>query len=162
MAWVLHEANERLDAMGIKETKPATLSVALPILQGAADEDREELVDLWARLLACAMDPAEKNGVRHSFIAAVKEMDPPDARIMHYIYGEKVTRIRHGGGGSKMDTSMELISLELGKRQDDVVVSIEHLGALGFLSTAPTDKNIWFPNSKMKEFMRACYPELGL
>jgi hypothetical protein len=156
------EAQARLATMGIKETKPATLSIALPILQGAADEDREELVDLWARLLASAMD-ATKNNVRYSFISAVREMDPPDAKIMHYLYSETVTRIRRGGGGdSKMDTSVNLISRELGDRSDDVEVSIEHLEGLGFLSTAPTDKNIWFPNAKFREFMRACYPELGV
>jgi hypothetical protein len=88
-------------------------------------------------------------------------MDPPDARIMHHLSGEKVTRIRRGGGGSKTDTSVELTAKELGERQDDVEVSVEHLEVLGFLGTGPNDKNIWFPNAKMRVFMRACYPEPG-
>lgn len=159
---ILYKTRERLAAIGNKETKPAPLSVALPILQGAADEDREELVDLWTRLLASAMDPATRNNVRQAFIAAVREMDPPDAKIMHHLYVEQVTRIRRGGGGDRKDTSTENISNILGDRRDDVELSIEHLEGLGFLSTLPNnDKNMWFPNAKLREFMRACYPELG-
>jgi hypothetical protein len=161
MAKMMCEAKARLAIMGIEDTKPATLSVALPILEGAADEDREELVDLWARLLASAMD-ATKNNVRYSFISAVKEMDPPDAKIVHYLYSEKVGRVRRSGGGdNKTDTSVDLISRGLRYRNDYVEVSIERLEALEFLSTALNDKNIWFPNAKLREFMRACYPELG-
>jgi hypothetical protein len=55
---------------------------------------------------------------------------------------------------------MEFLSNELGYRQTDVIVSVKNLEALGFLDTAPNDKNIWFPSAKLKEFMRACYPEL--
>ena len=56
------------------------------------------------------------------------EMDPLDAKIMHHLYSEKVGRIRRGGGGdSKKDTSVDLISRELGNRNDDVEVTIEHL-----------------------------------
>src|SRR5690349_10723286 len=36
--------------------KPA-LSVSLPLLEAARDEDREELLELWAALLAAACDP---------------------------------------------------------------------------------------------------------
>ena len=149
----------RLDEWGVKEPMHASLSVALPILQGAADEDREELVDLFARLLANAMNP-KLNNVRQSFIDAVNNMDPPDAKIMHHMFSEKVTRIRRGGGGeSGRDTSVALISKQLDNRYDDTEVSIEHLEGLGFLTTAPTDKNIWFLSAKLREFMRACYPE---
>jgi hypothetical protein len=165
---MLYEARARFADMGKKETQPAPLSLALPILQGAADEEREELVDLWARLLASAMDPATRNSVRHTFIAAVKEMDPPDAKIMHHIYCQKVMRIRIGGRASDSDSdsekgqSIEIISQSLGYRRDDVLVSVEHLEALRFLNTAPNDRdrNIWFPSAKLREFMLTCYPEL--
>ena len=160
MARLLHEVEQRLKEMDIKETKPATLSVALPILEAGADEDRDDLVDLWARLFATAMDPVTRNSVRQSYIASIKQMDPTDARIMYYLYSGSVGRIRRGGGGNKKDTSFEFMSAELGFRQDDVEVSVEHLMSLGFLSTAVNDKNVWFPNAKLREFMRACYPEL--
>jgi hypothetical protein len=46
IAGMLYQAQERLAVLGMGATTPAPLSLALPILQGAADEDREELVDL--------------------------------------------------------------------------------------------------------------------
>ena len=61
-----------------------------------------------------------------------------------------------------MDTSVHSISRELRDyRQDDVEVSMEHLEELGFLSILPdNDRKIWFPNATLREFMRACYPEV--
>src|ERR1051325_3003634 len=82
MARMMHEAKARLIERAVEDPQPASLSVAIPILEGAADEDRNELVDLWARLLANAMDP-RLNKVRYEFIDAVKKMDPPDALVLH-------------------------------------------------------------------------------
>lgn len=74
-----------------------------------------------------------------------------------------MTRISRGGqGANKKDTSVEFISRELGDRNDNVEASIDHLEELGFLSYPPNnDKNMWSTNAKLREFMRACYPELG-
>jgi hypothetical protein len=162
IARMLYEARARLVDMGKIETQPAPLSLALPILQGAADEDREELVDLWARLFASAMDPATRNNVRRAFIAAVKEMDPSDARVLQYIYSHEVTCIRKVGGDNIRDVNMEFISERLGNRRDDVAVSVAHLLKLGFLvTTLDRVEDIWYTSAELKEFMLACYPELG-
>jgi hypothetical protein len=57
---------------------------ATELLTAAQDESRETLAELWARLLANAMDP-NMNNVRQSFIDAVKKMDPPDAVVLRCI-----------------------------------------------------------------------------
>jgi hypothetical protein len=93
IARLLSEARERLAARGIEQPKPASLSVALPILRSGADEDREVLVDLWARLLANAMDPSLSN-VRQQFISAVQGMDPPDAAVLNFLREGGVCRGR--------------------------------------------------------------------
>jgi hypothetical protein len=144
----------------VQEFVELSPNLATALIGGAQDESREELMELWARLLANAMDPNLSN-VRQSFIEAVKKMDPPDGKLLHYIYNERVVRVRPGDGGNKTDTSVEFISRELCVRYDDVVVSIDNLKALGFFTIPQSgDQNIWFPSSKFKEFMRACYPEL--
>jgi hypothetical protein len=89
-------ARGRLADWHVAEPRPASLSIALPILQGAADEDREDLVDLWARLFGNAMDP-NMNTVRQSFIDAVKRMDPLDVVVLRYIYKETIEIITAGG-----------------------------------------------------------------
>ena len=77
---------EHLKRRGQKEPfeKP-TPALALPLISAAIDEDREELKDLWARLLASAMQPGRKNRVRQSFIATLKELDPLDALCLRAI-----------------------------------------------------------------------------
>jgi hypothetical protein len=134
--------------------------MAAALIAGAQEESREELAELWARLLANAMDP-NMNSVRHSFIEAVRKMDTADAKIMHYLYSEKITRVKPAGDAvSNKDTTVEMISRRLEDRDDDVLVSIINLEDMGFLDTSTNDKNLWFPSAKLREFMRACYPEL--
>ncbi|SNT09870.1 protein of unknown function [Tardiphaga sp. OK246] len=56
--------------------------IALPLIEAAQGEPREELQDLYARLLANAMDPASADNVRPEFIQTVKELQPIDLRIL--------------------------------------------------------------------------------
>jgi hypothetical protein len=49
------------------------------------------------------MNPATRNHVRHVFIAAVKDMDPTDAKVLQHLYSNNVTRIRRGGGPGDAD-----------------------------------------------------------
>lgn len=141
---------------------PAPLSVALPILQGAADEDRDDLVDLWARLLANAMDPT-LNNVRYSFIEAVKEMDPPDAIIMRYAYQDNIENIHTGElNNPPINSAGHLnIAQAAGCNADEVEVSLRHLEKLRFFDVFPGGNIIWRTNATWREFMRACYPEIN-
>jgi hypothetical protein len=67
---------------GVKNPQPVSPALAIPLLRAAYDENRCELQDLWARLLAAAMDPSRAASVRQSFIAAVAQLDPLDARVL--------------------------------------------------------------------------------
>jgi hypothetical protein len=62
------------------------LEICSPILEAAADEENDELQDLWSRLLAAAMDPNRRDAMRQSFIATVKRMDPIDALVLKAIH----------------------------------------------------------------------------
>jgi Abortive infection alpha len=121
------------------------------------DESREELAELWARLLANAMDP-NLNNVRHSFIEAVKKMDPMDAVVLQYVYVNQIASVRYGDlkpGTSTVGTLN--ISQSIGKREDEAQVLIRHLEALSFFDMQPSGG--WLANAINREFMRACYPE---
>jgi hypothetical protein len=130
---------------------------ATELLSAAQDESRDELAELWARLLANAMDP-NLNNVRHSFIEAVKKMDPMDAVVLQYIYANQIASVRYGDLKSGTNTVGTLnISQSIGKREDEVQVSVRHLEALSFFDTQPSGG--WLVNAINREFMRACYPE---
>jgi hypothetical protein len=150
-----------IDRGVVAELIPPSLSVVLPILQGAADEDREELIDLWARLLANAMDP-KLNNVRQWFIDAVKKMDPMDAVVLQDIYKGGFAVVRRGVQAQEINqtTGIENIARRIQRRGDDVEVSIRHLEMLSFFDTTPDIKHNWFINPTSREFERACYPEM--
>lgn len=106
--------------------------------------------------------------MRHEFIAAVNEMDPLDAGIMHYIHSAKLGRIRTDGHADLVmfqnvtEANVEYISQQLGYRNDDVELSVEHLVSLGFLVSGPIiERNVWLSGPKLREFMLGCYPELS-
>lgn len=151
------EARQRLADWSVEEPIPASLSVALPLLQGAADEDRDELVDLWARLLANAMDP-NKNTVRYSFIEIVKQMDVPDALVVRWMHKKNphyISLSNHEDDTNKVYGHV-LLAREISRSNDEVELSVMHLVSLGLLDAqgGPLGHRV---NVRCREFMRACY-----
>jgi hypothetical protein len=167
---LFEKARQRLGDRNGQDPIAASLSIALPILRGAADEDREELVDLWARLLANAMDP-HLNSVRQSFIEAVKRMDPVDAVVLRHLHEARIDFV-YSSSATGLDSTLARgtaynISCAINHRSDEVEVSIRHLKDLSFLdeqsSIEGEDDNQfkhtwWSINVICREFLRACYP----
>ena len=54
----------------------------VPLIGAAQDDDREEIQELWARLLASALDPSRRMRVRKSFVDTLKGFDPIDALVL--------------------------------------------------------------------------------
>jgi hypothetical protein len=99
-------------------------SLAVPLIEAAIDESREELAQLWAKLLAAASDPARKNRVRLSFIATLKQMDPLDARILEALYAN------HPGGFPPNLIGRDVLAKQLDVSPDEVLVSFRNLERL--------------------------------
>ena len=70
----------------LEQTEPMSPSVALPLLHAAQDETREQLREMWARMLANGMDSSRSASVRQSIIATVKGLDPLDAVILQMAF----------------------------------------------------------------------------
>ena len=117
-------------------------------------------MELWARLLANAMDPA-LNNVRHSFIEVVKKMDPMDAVVLRCIYASNVAVVRRGHASNPVNqtTGVQNIAAEIGRRNDEVEVSLRHLENLLFFDEMPGNQG-WYVNATSREFLRTCYPEV--
>ena len=78
---------EILKERGISDrTQPLSPSIAIPLLHAAQDETRDELRELWARMLANGMDPKKSGAVRQSVIATVRVLDPLDAVVLERAY----------------------------------------------------------------------------
>lgn len=141
------KASKRLADDGIVQ-EPASPALALPLFDAAKDETREELVSLWADLLAAAMDPKRANGVRQSHIEAIRKMDPPDALILKAIPPEN----------QSYSTSVpNYFSKILGISADDAEVSLLHLAELGFIrdmQTRPSEPIVSFSRPLLTVFGR--------
>jgi Abortive infection alpha len=106
-AW-LHEQHNRIKdrfrrcteqitrGRNLEEAIELSPNVAKALIAGAQEETREELMELWARLLANAMDP-NLNSVRPLFVDAVKRTDPLDAIVLRYIHENKIATVIAGG-----------------------------------------------------------------
>jgi hypothetical protein len=92
MLW--RETRERLRDRGVVDPEPPSLKYAIPILEAAADEENEELEDLWSCLLAAAMDASRPDGMRQLFIQVVKQLDPMDAILADRLAAAKSLNFR--------------------------------------------------------------------
>jgi hypothetical protein len=66
--------------------------MTLSVLEEASYEDDPKIHELWAGLLATAMDPASANKPRRVFISILRSMDPTDVTILRFL----VSRYQQG------------------------------------------------------------------
>jgi hypothetical protein len=120
-ARIAQEARERLRARGI-EPEPPSISILLPIVVASADESRDELVDVWASLLAAAADPGRAKSFRLAFIEAAKKFDPLDAAVLQGIGATP--------GGAVTPGMRNSLAEQLHASRDEFDVSIANLTKL--------------------------------
>jgi hypothetical protein len=116
---MLQKAKERLEARHAKVQEPASLSISLPLLTAAADESRDELQDIWARLMAAAADPSRAGCFRLAFIEAAKKLDPLDAAVLRA--GQAINR------AINRTPDYNLLASQLNVSPDEIEVSIQNL-----------------------------------
>jgi Abortive infection alpha len=141
--WI--EAKKRLAEKGIEEPAPANPKMVLPILAAAADENSDELQDLWARLLAAAMNPDQSKRGRLGFIDALKRLDPQDANVLIWLRGK--------GGGPFVPTRNKIVE-ELGGSRDEVNVSLTNLVNTEFAVRSGPDAGMLELTPFGREFLR--------
>ncbi len=94
--WILHreysvEKTKKLLEIKLASIEPENIvspspHVAVPALQYISYcMDNEELRDMYANLLANAMNKVVRNGVHPSFVEIIKQLCPDEARILRYI-----------------------------------------------------------------------------
>lgn len=85
-------AVEHLNERGItnkEQLKQLTTKFGILYLQGAAVEEEPTLQELWAKLLANALDPQRSPKEPHiAFISVLKELSVSDAKILNFFYSE--------------------------------------------------------------------------
>ncbi len=97
------------------------------MLIAAADESRDELQDIWARLLAAAADPARAKSFRLVFIEIAKKMDPLDVAALQLA--------QLSGGRFTGELKIKLAE-QLKATRDEIEVSVGNLLNLRLVSHA--------------------------
>lgn len=145
----LRKKTERiLCERGVQYPEPASPSLAIPLMQAACDESREELQEIWAQLLATAMDPARANTVRRSFIDTVKQMDPLDALVL---------KMRHESKQELFGANPQnYIAGQLKIPQEEVEVSVQNLIRLNCVYRIHETGTNFHVTAYGKLLMKAC------
>lgn len=68
------------------ELKALPLSQSVPLLEAASMEDSDEVQELWANLLASAMDMRSGVSMKKVYIAILKEIGPAEAALLQVLF----------------------------------------------------------------------------
>jgi hypothetical protein len=132
---------------GVTDTQPVSPSVAIPLLRAAYDESRPELQQLWAELIAAAMDPKRSGRVRLSFIDTLKRFDPLDALVL---------RTRYTQSGDLSPNALEFSMKSLNTARDEIEISIGNLIALNCIFRRGADRHDFQITPYGRELMGVC------
>ena len=141
----------------LDKSEPVSLSIALPLLEAATDESREEIRDIWARLLANAMDPERSKTVRRDIIATVKEFEPLDALVLESIYElpERQTGWREVGSlADKLNISRQELEVSFMRLEELKCINRERAAPEAGRRETPLVYYSFFG----EEVVRACKP----
>jgi hypothetical protein len=82
LEWYARRVDEILAKRESKKPKGVPPRLALEILDAAQDETRDEIRELWAHLIANAMDEDTRSLVRIEFVTILKQLNPLDALVL--------------------------------------------------------------------------------
>ena len=122
---------DKLDQRGVEQLEPLNAKVIVPLLEAASNEGDETLQDMWANLLANAMDPDRDVYLQRVFIDTLKQFEPIDARILS-AYLEV--------GASNACSPNNLVQ-KVDLRVTEVIISADRLVSLGCLNNLTRDRS---------------------
>ncbi len=130
------ETETFLKQHGVKQAQKVSEDIAVPIVEAARATDREELLELWARLLAAAMDPARSALITKRFIDVLKQIDPLDALVLKEL----------SQSATLSPNTRDYCATKFKVSSDQVEVSLAHLDHLECVKltggTAPTNAHL--------------------
>lgn len=156
---IFTKSKKLLDNAGVSP-KAVNIKLLVPLLDGGSLEDQDEIVDMWAHLLANASISTE---IRSSYVAILKELEPVEAKIMQYIYVEFIKK--HGQNfvpSNEYAGSMdgEVIKRVFGLSVQEFEQSIDNLYRVRLL--APTATRLEFITDKETPLAHYSKNKLGV
>ena len=156
---ILREAEARLDARKVERREEINTKLIAPLLEAVSEESDKTLQELWAQLLANAMDPSSGVSLQRVLIETLRQFEPIDAVVLgHYATV---------GGGKTQNPSD--VAKALNRRPTECAVSIKRLEGLGCFNELSTTSARRRPGLHSEylisplgtELCRACMAEPG-
>lgn len=84
---ILHDAHERLAARGLTldQTKPMLEGQVYDLIDGMGSAHTPELADMWAGLMANAMDPNSPIAADQNYARIIQSLSTNDARLLTFV-----------------------------------------------------------------------------
>ncbi|TYL99948.1 DUF4393 domain-containing protein [Bradyrhizobium rifense] len=146
---ITRKTRKILEERKVQETAPIPEQIGVQLLEEGQGETREAIQDLYAALLANAMDEKFAGDVRPEFIQTVKRLQPIDALILRTIM------LHHMEPSNRVFGSNHIYEALKGYRPSAIEVSLGNLQKLGCLGSHP--QGMLMSHFGM-EFMTACDP----
>lgn len=124
LAAMLEKTTRILRERGVEHFQPISPNLAIPAFQAASDQGDETIQDLWASLMANAMDPNRDVSLKHMFIETLRAFHPIDAVILD----------RHVSMGPHGKQNIGHVASEMKMRFNEILLSAQHLESLGCLA----------------------------
>ncbi len=118
---VFAKFEEKVKRRGIDKPEPLSPRHLVEAIEAASDTSDETLQEMWANLLANAMDPNKDTSLQRVFIEALKQFEPIDALVLD-------AAVKHHPEGQ---FGAGAIARLTARRSTEIVVSGERLIQLG-------------------------------
>lgn len=123
---------------GVDAVRKLPLNFAIDALEQGAIEQDDDLQDIWARLLANAVDAASEAQPRRAYISIIKDLAPLDALILEQIYAVDQKQHREAIVTYELPShaypAIDIDLKTLPKPSEEVQVALANLERLGLIS----------------------------
>lgn len=146
---------DRLKDVPLEDIIPPKPNVAGPAIEALRFTGHEEsLRDMYANLLANAMDKNTSDGAHPAFVEIIKQLTSDEAKLMAFFLEARpfpLVNVRsektEGSGGVSIATNLSLFGEQAGLEHQSLVPSylnnLSRLGMIGLLDSHYTDEGIY-------------------
>ena len=120
--WETYYTEER--AKIDRETETPDLRMAAEILGQAQDESRDELLKIWAKLMAALLDERKAALCRREFVEIASKLEPLDAIALEVL----------ANNGNLAPSRRDHVMQKAGATSDEVLLAFRNLEKLGLTS----------------------------
>ncbi|MBC2734165.1 MAG: DUF4393 domain-containing protein [Desulfobacteraceae bacterium] len=127
----LLKLKDKVDAIHVErafegKTLPIPPRYAIPIIETASTEDNETIQDLWAGLIANAVDSSKRLSMNKRYIRILTDMEPLDAQVLELLMQDFDLKTKSTPEEAQGLTVSQL-SKAAGCSQDEIQMSILNL-----------------------------------